>query len=84
MPSMGVLSLRMYGAMGQIVICRIVTDCALSVANWFTAVVCHIYRSAWAGFTLLILMKGQCESLNGGIGAERDITPTSFFVSVRL
>ena len=40
---MGVLSLRMYGAMGQIVICRIVTGCALSVANWFMVVVCHIY-----------------------------------------
>ena len=39
-----------------------------------------VYHSAWAGFTLLILMKGQCESLIPGIGAERNFTPTSFFV----
>ena len=39
-------------------------------------------QSAWAGFTLLILMRGQCEGLKLGIGAERNFTPTSFFVSV--
>ena len=41
----------------------------------------NIFRSTWAGFTLLILIWGQCEGLKLGIGAERDITPTSFFVS---
>ena len=39
-------------------------------------------QSAWAGFTLLILTWGQCEGLILGIGAERNFTPTSFFVSV--
>ena len=38
-------------------------------------------QSAWAGFTLLILTWGQCEGLILGIGAERNFTPTSFFVS---
>ena len=28
-------------------------------------------QSAWAGFTLLILKWGQCESLKIGIGAEK-------------
>ena len=38
----------------------------------------HIYRSAWAGFTLLILDWGQCEGLNTGIGAERNLLPRLF------
>ena len=44
----------------------------------------RIYHLTWAGFTLLILIWRQCESLSDGIGAERDITPTSFFVSIFL
>ena len=40
-----------------------------------------IYHSTWAGFTLLILSKGQCEGLTSGIGAERNFTPTSFFIA---
>ena len=40
-----------------------------------------IYHSTWAGFTLLILKWGQCESLKIGIGAERNFTPTSFFIA---
>ena len=39
-----------------------------------------VYHSAWADFTLLILKWGQCEGLIVGIGAERNFTPTSFFV----
>ena len=52
------------------------------MADRYAQAVVYIYRSAWAGFTLLILIWGQCESLNVGIGAERNFTPTSFFVSV--
>ena len=45
--------------------------------------VCHavVYAyiiTAWAGFQLLILLKGQCESLHTGIGAERDLLPRLF------
>jgi len=36
--------------------------------------------TAWAGFQLLILTKGQCEGLNTGISAEK-FTPHVFFVS---
>ena len=43
----------------------------------------HIYRSTWAGFTLLILKWGQCESLKIGISTE-ELTPTSFFVSTSI
>ena len=43
-----------------------------------------IYHLTWAGFTLLILIWRQCESLSDGIGAERNFTPTSFFVSISL
>ena len=44
--------------------------------------VCHavVYAyiiTAWAGFQLLILLKGQCESLIVGISAEK-LSPTSF------
>ena len=39
----------------------------------------HIYHLTWAGFTLLILIWGQCEGLTTGISAERNFTPTSFF-----
>ena len=47
--------------------------------------VCHavVYAyiiTAWAGFQLLILTKGQCEGLNTGISAEK-FTPHVFFVS---
>ena len=47
--------------------------------------VCHavVYAyiiTAWAGFQLLILTKGQCESLMIGISAEK-FTPHVFFVS---
>ena len=47
--------------------------------------VCHavVYAyiiTAWAGFQLLILTKGQCESLIDGIGTEK-FTPHVFFVS---
>ncbi len=44
------------------------------------AVVC-IYHTAWAGSTLLIFMKGQCESLMIGIGA-RETYSHVFFVSI--
>lgn len=44
----------------------------------------HIYHLTWAGFTLLILIWGQCESLSERISAERNFTPTSFFVSISL
>ena len=44
-------------------------------------VVVYIYHSTWAGFTLLILTWGQCEGLILGIGAERNFTPTSFFIA---
>ena len=47
--------------------------------------VCHavVYAyiiTAWAGFQLLILLQGQCESLMIGISAEK-FTPHVFFVS---
>ena len=47
--------------------------------------VCHavVYAyiiTAWAGFQLLILTKGQCEGLISGISAEK-FTPHVFFVS---
>ena len=47
--------------------------------------VCHavVYAyiiTAWAGFQLLILLKGQCESLHTGISTER-FSPHVFFVS---
>ena len=41
----------------------------------------NIYRSAWAGFTLLILIWGQCESLNVGIGTE-ELYSHVFFCSL--
>ena len=44
----------------------------------------YIYHLTWAGFTLLILIWGQCEGLTTGISAERNFTPTSFFVSISL
>lgn len=37
----------------------------------------HIYHLTWAGFTLLILIWGQCEGLTTGISAE-ETTPTLF------
>ena len=40
----------------------------------------YISSLAWAGLTLLILIKGQCEGLTVGISAE-ELTPTSFLVS---
>ena len=45
----------------------------------YCAVVCiYKYRSAWAGFTLLILIKGQCEGLTVGISADGYILPRLF------
>jgi len=44
----------------------------------------YVYHLTWAGFTLLILIWGQCEGLTTGISAERNFTPTSFFVSIGL
>ena len=46
--------------------------------------VVYIIARRGQGFTLLILTWRQCEGLILGIGAERNITPTSFFVSRRL
>ena len=38
----------------------------------------YLYHLAWAGFTLLIFTKGQCESLMIGIGAAETYFPRLF------
>ena len=47
------------------------------------AVVCIYVHSTWAGLTLLILIKGQCEGLTAGIGAERNLLPRLFLYPYR-
>ena len=50
----------------------------------YCAVVCiYKYRSAWAGLTLLILIWGQCKSLNTGISTGGAFSHV-FFVSIRF
>ena len=39
---------------------------------------CLYSQSAWAGLTLLILMRGQCEGLKLGMGARETLLPRLF------
>ena len=68
-----VCSLSVYGS----VIVNVVVIVSLGTAPWCI----DISSLAWAGLTLLILIKGQCEGLTAGI-STRETYSHVFFVSI--